>query len=254
MENLKDETSTKWNLEDILSDIRTQSLSLSEDVRKSEALYNFFAEGDLEDIKKFISCGFNLNRFIKNCHRPLDIAILNHNTKLVKFLIDYGVEINHGSNYEPVLHLAAGAGNLDIVKILIKNGANPNVYDHKSSYPIHWAAEKGHAEIVEFLIKIQDPRIINDEDYFNVTPLLHAIKGGFIPVADVLIKNGARLTPDTWTASSPLLNAVKCNNQEMVNFLLKSGVDIEKENEEYWYGAGLHHVFKNLKINGTFVR
>lgn len=44
-------------------------------------------------------------------------------------------------------------GHLEIVKILIQNGANIHESNNSGNAPIHWAASNGHLEMVKFLMR-----------------------------------------------------------------------------------------------------
>ncbi|MBL7882043.1 ankyrin repeat domain-containing protein [Chryseobacterium gambrini] len=66
--------------------------------------------------------------------------------------------LNNGANPDAMgpnsgaLHCAAFNGHLSVVKMLLEKGANPNVADHQSFYPLHLAASKKHLSIVKELI------------------------------------------------------------------------------------------------------
>lgn len=86
-----------------------------------------------------------------------------------KKLIDAGVKLSHtdafGSN---CLHLAARRGNLKLVMVLVRAGANPNSLGFNSWYyilirtPLHEASSYAHIEIVHYLIfKGADISIVN---------------------------------------------------------------------------------------------
>ena len=67
------------------------------------------------------------------------------------------------------MHNAAQEGHVEIVKILLERGANPNAEDDAGRTPLHDAAFKGHVEIVKLLLERgADPWI--------------ADKGGHIPL------------------------------------------------------------------------
>jgi ankyrin repeat protein len=50
------------------------------------------------------------------------------------------------------LHCAAFNGHINIIKLLLEKGANPNVADNQSFYPLHLAASKNEIEICELLL------------------------------------------------------------------------------------------------------
>src|SRR2546423_5776647 len=51
------------------------------------------------------------------------------------------------------LHLAADGGHIEVVEALLKAGANPDAWDRWSWTPLHRAAEGGHVRVVEALLK-----------------------------------------------------------------------------------------------------
>ena len=51
------------------------------------------------------------------------------------------------------LHTAAQTGQLDVVRLLLAHGADPNAREAgDNTYPLHWAAAHGHLEIVRTLL------------------------------------------------------------------------------------------------------
>lgn len=52
---------------------------------------------------------------------------------------------------EHCIRWASEGGHLDIVKYLIKKGANPNTHN---KLPLRWAKENGHTDVYEFLKKL----------------------------------------------------------------------------------------------------
>ncbi|HYS54417.1 MAG TPA: ankyrin repeat domain-containing protein [Thermoanaerobaculia bacterium] len=51
------------------------------------------------------------------------------------------------------LHVAAMAGHLNVVRLLLENGADPNAREAgDNTYPLHWAAASGNIEIVRALL------------------------------------------------------------------------------------------------------
>jgi ankyrin repeat protein len=61
------------------------------------------------------------------CNTPLLEAARHGNTQLVQQLLDAGAQIE-ATNWvnETPLHVAAGLGHLEVIRLLIKRGANVN--------------------------------------------------------------------------------------------------------------------------------
>lgn len=92
---------------------------------------------------------------------------------------------------ETPLHWTVGSDNADIVKALLKNGANVNAVDneHKTT-PLHMAAENGHIKVVKALLKKEGINI-DIKDDLEKTPLHWATENGHIKVVKALLRKGA---------------------------------------------------------------
>lgn len=99
--------------------------------------------------------GFNINT-------PIDYygkTILHHacgylnNISLAKALIFHNADVNVQSFIygETPLHEAASIGNLDIVELLLKNGAHSKVKNDVDATPLDIAEIHGHKDIAEFI-------------------------------------------------------------------------------------------------------
>jgi uncharacterized protein len=62
------------------------------------------------------------------------------------------VEVNAQDDYENTsLTRAAESGHLEVVRLLLENGANPNLRDEFDKTPLELAEENGHFEVAEFV-------------------------------------------------------------------------------------------------------
>jgi hypothetical protein len=64
-------------------------------------------------------------------------------------LADVNVQSEKG---ETPLHLATVNGHLEVVRVLLKHGANTNLRDTEGKTPLHRARSEGHLDIVSFLL------------------------------------------------------------------------------------------------------
>ncbi len=83
---------------------------------------------------------------------PIHAALLNQHDTIAKMLIEAGAEVNvvQNSRISP-LHIAAQQGNIDLIIILLENGANIQIQNDQGKTASDLAAEKGFHEIAEIL-------------------------------------------------------------------------------------------------------
>ena len=51
------------------------------------------------------------------------------------------------------MHLAAYAGNSEVVKLLLEAGANKDVVNDDGDTALHWAAFEGHSNVVKLILE-----------------------------------------------------------------------------------------------------
>jgi ankyrin repeat protein len=105
------------------------------------------AENTVTDTKKI-----ELVREYKNT-TPLCAAILKGDVDAVKKFIQYGVDVNQKSNGLTPLMLAARYNNVEIVNLLIENGANIKEADEKGFTAVKYAELSNATQAAEVLKK-----------------------------------------------------------------------------------------------------
>ena len=98
-------------------------------------------QGNLDEVKKHIETGSNLNERDQFGSTPLIVAITFGKTEVAKALINGGADLKAGDNYASTpLHLAAFFGRKEIVKSLLDNGADKYIRNINGSTPFDIAA------------------------------------------------------------------------------------------------------------------
>ncbi len=101
----------------------------------------------------------------------LQVSAARGNVAVVRVLLEAGAEVNWSPPKNPgtALHRAAQNGHLDVVELLIKSRATPDIPGADNFTPLHIAAQEGHREIVSALLAAGAN--VNARAVENYTPL-----------------------------------------------------------------------------------
>ncbi|XP_005111939.2 GA-binding protein subunit beta-1 [Aplysia californica] len=90
------------------------------------------------------------------------------------------------------LHFAAQFGHQDTAEVLLRAGISRDARTKVDRTPLHVASQEGHAQIVQLLL--QSNADIDAKDMLKMTPLHWSTEKGHVPIIGILIKNGADIT------------------------------------------------------------
>ncbi|KAJ8335791.1 hypothetical protein SKAU_G00391330 [Synaphobranchus kaupii] len=110
------------------------------------------ATGNVEHVGMLLQDGVDVNAVNRFGRTPLQVMMMG-NTAVARLLLENGANPNvsdHSTGTTP-LHDAAREGFLDTVKLLIQFQADISVKDYRSRRPIDLAQENGHLNVVYFL-------------------------------------------------------------------------------------------------------
>ncbi|XP_063601900.1 putative ankyrin repeat protein RF_0381 [Penaeus indicus] len=113
-------------------------------------------KGDLGKVRELVAGGFDVNAVLqekknKEC-RPLHLAADGGHVDIVKFLLRSGAQAE-AKNYEGMtpLHLASWGGHAEIIKALLDRGVNGNARTNEGMTAVHLASMGGHVSSMEAL-------------------------------------------------------------------------------------------------------
>uniref|UniRef100_A0A671R4K9 non-specific serine/threonine protein kinase n=1 Tax=Sinocyclocheilus anshuiensis TaxID=1608454 RepID=A0A671R4K9_9TELE len=173
-------------------------------------------------------------------------------------------DINQSNKHgTPPLLIAAGCGNVQIIDVLMKKGAEIQAFDKTGANAIYYAARHGHVGTLRFLHEKKCPLNIQDKSgetalhvaarYGNVdvvqylcsihanpdlvdreqeTPLHCAAWHGYSAVARALCEAGCDVNARNREGESPLLTASARGFKDIVECLLEHGADLDSADKD----------------------
>jgi len=212
------------------------------------ALTSAAIKSNLNILEALITKGANVESLSMFGHTPLMLAAQTGNVEIVKALLQKKAEVNVQKNDGlSALHLAS-VNSLEIVEILLENGANVDIISKIYGTPIIQAAIYGRLEVVQHLI--EKKAHINLSVINGPTPLIAAAEKGHFEIVRVLLQNNANINAQMNGGLSALhvasMNINGC--LKIVEILLDNGANVDIISEVYGTPIFLAAMFGYLNI------
>jgi len=200
----------------------------------------------LENIRKDGSKNKEFNFGYTRLERASNDGKIN----MVKGLLKLGADVKKvGSKKIPALHLASLRGHKDIVKVLLKAGAEMNKVDREGYTPLLRAIRNGHDDIAMLLLKAgaKDEVKYRGLNAFELSSV-HSLKN----VMEFLLDKGANVNSKIKFQDdemTPLHLAVMKNKSDVVRMLIRKGADINLRSRRLQtplHLAAIHNVSKDI--------
>jgi ankyrin repeat protein len=147
---------------------------------------------------------------------PLSSAVTDGHTKIVKYLLDRGVDPSKLSNGKSPLEFAAEGGHLEIVKLLVNKGAQ------LSPMALKEALSSGNEKVADFIFERMDQHNLG-----KMPNILHgACQGGNLKMVQKLLDCSSDVNSISSDLGTPLQCAVIANKPQVVALLLEHGADV----------------------------
>jgi uncharacterized protein len=189
-----------------------------------EDLLNSIKRDDTSAVTTALLRGTDPNVEVLDQGTMLIIAAREKSTNVSSALLKLAqVDVNKLTKTgESALMLAAFNGDLDLVKALVKRGAQIN----KPMWtPLHYAAANGQLSVVEYLV--ENHAYIDAESPNNTTPLMMAARHKHITVMRWLTENGADPTYANQQGFSAASYMKRYGETEQEAWLLKKHAEFE---------------------------
>lgn len=148
--------------------------------------------------------------------------------RLVQFLLEQGVDANGQSTTGCTpLHVAAEVGDLELVNMLLKFGADVELLDDEGKSALWYAASGGFDDLVKLFLD-------KGLDLNQRVVLMAAARGGHLSTARILVDRGANVnaTAAGLEITTALGWASEQGHTEMVQLLLSNGISTTLEDNQ----------------------
>ena len=207
-------------------------------------LVNLVRDGNLKSVEKFLSDHeVDLNQVHKTASTlgvsPLMVACKNGHLKIAKLLLQKRADVNFENDWhQSALMAAVEGGNVEVVNLLLENGANTAGTGHESALTL--ACEQGSIEVAKALLpktKFKETKGtlygipgLGPEWKFSYTrsPVFIAVQHGNIQLVKWLLRSGNKVP------LGALFQAISQRNHDMVKVLLQNGADANETGERGW--------------------
>ena len=149
----------------------------------------FFPDSNyIATVEALLAAGADINKTNHDANTPLCCAAGAGQLEIVDVLLKAHADIRIAT---PLCNAARG-GNVGVVTLLLEAGADINGADGRGYTPLSWAAGNGHTEIVTILLAAgADKELTNATGY---TPLTYADRAGHAEIVSLLLQVGAHDT------------------------------------------------------------
>ena len=158
---------------------------------------------------------------------PLSLAVKNGQTACALLLLDKGAkcQLDPWSDWT-LLHEAAEAGNLQVLRRLHKQGMDINQASSDGETPLYLATINQDLIMVAFILSFNpnlNPPIFDSQ----ITPLHMAAWLGASEIVRLLLERGADIRVKTEDGVSPLCAAALAGNRDTLKILISHGPDLD---------------------------
>ena len=131
-----------------------------------------------------------------------------------------------------LLHLSASANLRSTASVLLRtNSLYIEAEDESKSRALHYAAQRGHKEMVLMLLHLSAE--INPGDRFDRTPLERAAANGHEEVVEILLGKGAQVNQRTGESGNALQAASLNGNMALVKSLIANGAQVNAQGGDH---------------------
>lgn len=205
-------------------------------------------KGLLDDVKKFIKKGADVNTKTFEGVTPLMYASQKGHLEVVEFLLEKKAD----PELKPLdgisaLHGAVMFNNLGVAELLVRNKANIDIEDKKGATPLMYAIAYNYFVMADMLIYYEAS--LSAEDKQGNSPLSVAVYTGNFEMAKLLLDNGAPVNHQDEKGNTPLIIASQFGFNDIADLLILYSSDINIRNNSKL--SALHYAVETNNVELT---
>ncbi|XP_064312160.1 ankyrin repeat and death domain-containing protein 1A isoform X3 [Phalacrocorax carbo] len=162
------------------------------------------------------------------------------NVDAVRLLLDHGVPVDDEDSVRRrislfgmnALLLSAWFGHLRVLQILINAGAKINCVNRNGRNLLHCAAQRGHIQVMEFIMEDLEDMCVDKTDKEENTALHLAAKNGHLSVLQKIIDVGVDLDEKNFEGLTALHLAAEGGHSDCVKLFLEAGADVNAQTQK----------------------
>ncbi len=132
---------------------------------QQKSIFDVARSGTLQEIEQLYSQNKNcINEINENGFSPLILACYKGNSEIAKFLIEKKSNIDYVSDEGTALMAAIVRRKNELVKLLLENGANPNLSNLQKTTALMYAVQFKNIESVKLLLQYKADKTIVNKD------------------------------------------------------------------------------------------
>lgn len=184
-------------------------------------LYRAIHAGDLDQIKRHLYHGTDINQPDREGQMPLHVAAERGRLVITRQLVDHGAQLDaRNSRGHTPLEVAVLAGKTQLARLLLERGA---AMDTQALLIETIRVNTNFRDVFDFLVKhgadVNAPKSSGD------TPLIVAVREGHRLLVKRLINEGADVNLRTAQELTPLGVAKETGNQDIIRLLKSYGAN-----------------------------
>jgi ankyrin repeat protein len=188
---------------------------------------------DVMRVRSLLAAGADVNEKVRRDY-PLNIAATFGPAEMVSILLEAGADIEKpGRDGLQPLHNAVAMGDKDIVALLLQKGASVAAKDQQGRTPlVYFTANAGtDIEIAKLLLTAGADPNIEDADHWTALNYVARYTGN-VALARLLIAAGADINHGKDDGETPVGSATFHMHYDLAKFLISAGADVNKADKE----------------------